>query len=286
MRPYEMYYPLTAAPFRRSESYREIAPCEALRPYVRCFWGGETVPGGADPGSLVTPDTCVDIIFHLNTSSRQIDSGFCGIDLCSFSAPEAAPNSGSDSTFAIRFYAWTAAFFAEDSLRETKNGFFDAGVHFSSLVKALAPLLLETEGLSARAALAEAQLLSHLRPHGCPPLVLEGVTQLLLHRGTLRTEALAREVHLSTRQLERLFHAYIGVSPKQLSSLVRYQYLWHDVLFQTDFQLQDAVFRYGFTDQSHLLREFKRFHTMTIPEAVAYARNHGVFLQDKIPAQR
>ncbi|MGM9594080.1 MAG: helix-turn-helix domain-containing protein [Candidatus Onthomonas sp.] len=281
MNLHEVYYPLTAAPFRRSESYQEVLPCQALRPYVRCFWGGEPVSEEVDPSSLITPDTCVDIIFRLDPISCQIDRTFCGIDLHSFSAPEAAPKSRPCTTFAIRFYAWTAAFFAEDSLCETKNGFFDADAHFPSLTKALTPLLWEAEDLSARATLAERYLLSHLRPQGCPPLVLEGIAQLLLHRGTLRTEALARELHISLRQLERLFHEYIGVSPKQLSSLVRYQYFWNDVLFQPDFQLQDAVFRYGFTDQAHLLREFKRFHTMTIPEARAYAWKHGVFLQDK-----
>lgn len=32
------YRPLTARPFLSDSSYREIVPCEALRPYIVCFW--------------------------------------------------------------------------------------------------------------------------------------------------------------------------------------------------------------------------------------------------------
>lgn len=30
-----------------------------------------------------------------------------------------------------------------------------------------------------------------------------------------------------SRQLERLFHEYIGMTPKKLGKLVRYQFLWN-----------------------------------------------------------
>lgn len=33
---------------------------------------------------------------------------------------------------------------------------------------------------------------------------------------------------IGERQLERLFSEYVGVSPKSLASMVRYQYLWSD----------------------------------------------------------
>lgn len=32
-----MYHPITGTPFHVDETYREIAPCAALAPYVRCF---------------------------------------------------------------------------------------------------------------------------------------------------------------------------------------------------------------------------------------------------------
>ena len=50
------FHPLTAHPFDR-EDCAEYPPCEALRPYVRCFWGPVARKYG-----LVVPDACADII--------------------------------------------------------------------------------------------------------------------------------------------------------------------------------------------------------------------------------
>lgn len=37
------YMPLTASPYRRDKFHIEIPPCDALKPYVRCFWGTEGI---------------------------------------------------------------------------------------------------------------------------------------------------------------------------------------------------------------------------------------------------
>ena len=89
--------------------------------------------------------------------------------------------------------------------------------------------------------------------------------------GTLSITALANDEQTSTRRLERMFHRYIGMSPKKISTLIRYQQVLRDAVLYPDFDIQDAVLKYGYTDQSHLLHEFCRFHTMTPREARAYA---------------
>lgn len=72
---------------------------------------------------------------------------------------------------------------------------------------------------------------------------------------------------MSTRQLERLFHEYIGITPKKISNIIRYQFLWRDILYEPHFDILNAVYKYGFTDQSHLMREFKKYHSMDINSA-------------------
>ena len=82
---------------------------------------------------------------------------------------------------------------------------------------------------------------------------------------------LAKECFISSRQLERLFGEYIGITPKKLCSLVRYQCLWNEILRNPGFHIQDAVHKYRYTDQAHLMREFRRYHTMDIRSAKIYA---------------
>lgn len=65
-----------------------------------------------------------------------------------------------------------------------------------------------------------------------------------------------------------------------MSNLVRYQFLWRDILLEKDFDVLSAVHKYGYSDQSHLLREFKRYHSMDIQEARNLAIHDVVNIQD------
>lgn len=159
---------------------------------------------------------------------------------------------------------------------------FAETVHFSKLKKELEPQLFDVVDMRGRIRIAERYLLSHMHPERCSHILMEAMAEILRGKGSLGIGQLSKEIHVSSRQLERVFRKSVGIAPKQLSSLIRYQYLWNDILFGRDFCVQDAVCRYGYTDQAHLLHDFKRFHSMTIPGARKYAREHVAFFQEKI----
>ena len=94
---------------------------------------------------------------------------------------------------------------------------------------------------------------------------------------------LAKESFVSIRQLERLFHEYVGITPKKMSNLIRYQFLWRNILYEPDFNVLSAVHKFGYTDQSHLLREFKRYHSMDIRKARSIALKDVENIQDVFP---
>lgn len=271
---HKMYQSITASPFRRDNSYIEIEPSPALKPYIRCFWGNKKpikLPKtDAMSPELVVPDTCMDIIFHMNYTDNKIGSHFCGINDSAF---EAWGNDKEEvvSTFGIRFYAWTAVLFAKEPMTEVKNNFYDVDWHFTKIKKAMEPLLFEAATMKERIAAAEAVLLQELHEERMSPIVTSAVYEILKQKGRLDVMQLSKEIHISTRQLERLCKYYMGVSPKELTSLIRYQYLWKDIAFHKEFQVMDAVEKYGYTDQSHLLRDFKKYHSMLPKEAKAYA---------------
>ena len=107
---------------------------------------------------------------------------------------------------------------------------------------------------------------------------------ILMNKGTMEVSGLAKELFVSGRQLERLFHEYVGITPKKLGNLIRYQFLWRDILSEPDFDILNGVHKYGYTDQSHLLREFKRYHAMDIRSAKNMALGNVGNIQD-IPEQ-
>lgn len=220
-----------------------------------------------DVPELVIPDTCVDIIYHIDYTDNTVTGGFCGINDCSFHAHNSGTIGHTVSTFAIRFYAWSAYAFTDDSLQFTMNGYFDVGSRFEWLDKIIRPKLLKLKTLQEKILFTEQVLLKRLSDVRENTVVNDTIQNILINKGSLDIAKLAKESFVSTRQLERLFHEYIGITPKKLSNLIRYQFLWRDILCEPDFDVLSAVHKFGYTDQSHLLREFKRYHSIDIHNA-------------------
>lgn len=245
--------PVIARPFE--SGYREYIPCGPLRPFIRCFWTSEGLGRW-----LVTPDLCSDIIFNIDDFSAF----FLGISDMPLYVSDV------NRSFGIRFYAWTAILFLEDASKGTLNSSFELGENFRRMERELAPWVFDVETTEQRIALSERFLLKniHERHNG---LFTQAMGEIFERRGACAAGEISKELHISRRQLERVFAEYSGLSPKKLAALVRYQYLWRDILTGHDFNAADKVLEYGYADQSHLLKDFKRFHTMSPKQAREFA---------------
>lgn len=285
MELHKIYNPITATPFVQNESYVEIEPCRELRPYIKCFWGAKkpykSTKTGVPTQSIVIPDTCMDIIFDISYTDNRITNCFCGMDEKAFTIYEDNEEEKIISTFAIRFYPWSTFLFAEDSMKNTKNTAIDLEYHFSGIKRKIEPLLFDVTNMEERILIVQKYLLEHIHLERMNPLLMNSILDIMKHKGNIEINKLSNNQHISNRQLERVFLENVSITPKKLSSLIRYQYLWNDILYKPNFQVLDAVFQYGYTDQAHLSHEFKRFHTMTIPEAKRYASQPVAFLQDR-----
>ncbi len=127
----QIFRPLTSSPFRRDDTYTEILPCEALRPYICCFWGTSQPLQTCDAAceSLVTPDTCMDILIDLDYTRQSLSSRFVAIDDRAF----LARGNGTGhlvATFAVRFYAWAVPLFSDEPMVQVQNGFLTRIVFF------------------------------------------------------------------------------------------------------------------------------------------------------------
>lgn len=99
---------------------------------------------------------------------------------------------------------------------------------------------------------------------GFSPLVRDGrcrqaAALLKAQGGGLRINELATGMGLHVRSLERLFLDQLGISPKQLACLVRFSRLSWALRAGNFTSLADVAYTCGYTDQSHMIREFKKF---------------------------
>jgi hypothetical protein len=136
----KLYCPITATPFTQNSAYIEIPPCEALAPYICCYWGTSdnitTVASNEIHHGLVIPDTCMDIILDVNFTDNKIGNSFCGIQDKSFTS-SSQNISATICTFAVRFYAWSVALFADEDMSMILNSFVDTEQYFKKYKKGI-----------------------------------------------------------------------------------------------------------------------------------------------------
>lgn len=275
----KIYMPLTATPYRQNKFHIEIPPCDALKPYVRCFWGTEGKMCGRIASELkrmvVVPDTCMDIILNVNFTKNKIYNNFCGIYNTSFISWE-DDTYDTFFTFAIRFYAWSVILFAADDMRGVLNSFVDSEMYFKNFKQDLFDELMECSDIFECAGITERFLLSRLYNsiHRENPNVMNALYFIIKNNGNITVDDLCREVIMNKRSLERLFAVNVGASPKQMIDMMRYQMLWNDVL-RPDFNVHDAAYKFGFFDQAHLLNNFKKYHGHSFKEARKFAFNES-----------
>jgi len=87
--------------------------------------------------------------------------------------------------------------------------------------------------------------------------------------GTLPVSQVAEAAHSTVRTLERNFKRSSGHTVKDVSGLMRFEQVRNQLWCYPDANIAGLAHELGYTDQSHLNREFKRYSGST---AAAFAR--------------
>ena len=77
--------------------------------------------------------------------------------------------------------------------------------------------------------------------------------------GSVPVEKLAQCCRLSVRQLERLLRTWVGISPKRLARIARFQSLLHRTQAKPDSHWTNLAAEQDYVDQAHMIHEFSSF---------------------------
>jgi AraC-like DNA-binding protein len=89
--------------------------------------------------------------------------------------------------------------------------------------------------------------------------------------GQIRMTDLAAQSYLSASQFERRFKHYTAVSPKTYARIVRFESVHAALIMNPSSRLADLANDCGYSDQAHLIREFKSFAYCTPGDFAASA---------------
>jgi AraC-like DNA-binding protein len=242
--------------------YRELRPRAPLHRFVECFWFVSGDGRGAEIQTIV-PDGCPELIVHSGEAFRRWSGDRCERQPPAFlvgeltSALRVQP-SVQVSTMGIRFRpSGLRAFLGapQDELTDRTTPIDDL---WGARGRELEARLHECVSDAQRVRVAEAFLLDRLAAGPGPDLRVEAaVGQILAERGQTRLPALAATAGLSERQLERRFRTAVGLGPKGLARLVRFQEVYRRLGEDVPSDWVDIALGCGYFDQAHLLRDFR-----------------------------
>ncbi|WP_379167492.1 helix-turn-helix domain-containing protein [Paenibacillus roseus] len=96
-----------------------------------------------------------------------------------------------------------------------------------------------------------------------PPLVQYLTEKIITSRGALNVKELSEDTGYSSRYMLKTFEKFVGVSPKLLSRIVRFQNVLHLLERKQYNEALDRIFEMGYFDQNHFIKEFKEFSFLT-----------------------
>jgi AraC-like DNA-binding protein len=255
--------------------YAEVQPAASLAPYVRCIWTFDDDDGDGAAQRIV-PDGRPELIVHCDEPYREVDGTraarqprilFAG----QLTRPLWLQAGVGSRVIGVRFHPAGAHRFLGTAL----EAFTDARVDVASLwPEEEARLWSEVQADPDRAnriTAVERSVGRRIAASGIEEdaIVAGCVAAMERQPHAQAVDAIAADAGIGRRQLERRFRRAVGISPGTLADILRFRRVFDAIEHDSTRPWTDAAAAAGYFDQSHLVRDFRRFVGCTPTEFAA-----------------
>lgn len=243
--------------------YCEIHPSPSLSRFVECFWTLEN-DGQPEPSSpeRILPDGCIEVILNFGLPFRELRDGREQVQPSYFvvgqmTRPMLIVANGCVELIGIRFHpGGTLPFFAFP-MSELTNQVVELDRLSSKWRKEVIARVGEERSLTDKLGTLQ-RLLARRVTKITDDWVTDLIRNILARHGQVSIEQLAVDSNISSRQMERRFLRDVGLSPKLLCRILRFQQVFRAA--EHDEATWAAVASdCGYYDQAHLIRDFQQF---------------------------
>lgn len=244
--------------------YSEYEPPEALSPWIKLFWVFESRSSDQIPETIVA-DGHPELIVHFRSSFLEIGEDGkqtlqpAAITCGQLTRPLVLQSSSDAGMIGIRFQPCGMAPFISSPMKCLTDARVPASELFVEIDR-LADDVMDSSNDKQRVAACVRFLMSSLDAGRDDITVRHALDRIVRSRGNISVEALATLTGKSRRSLELAFQKAVGTSPKMYCRITRFRHLYDlvsDLGPNADW-VQTALDS-GFFDQSHLIRDFRRF---------------------------
>lgn len=243
---------------RQAHLMKIYKPRKELHDYVRYYW---VLESDTQSSVLTFPIGCPQIIFHRKTplfipELDQRQNLFTISGQVNF--PTHLQTDGNLEMIAAVFHPHTISLFIDTPPSSFYNREISGYDIENRRLNEVAARILEYESHSDCISILEDWLISGIRSSINIDRTALSIKQIL-RDPSISINVLADTACLCKKQYERIFREHVGMNPKEYARIVRFQKAMR--MFQTgNRDYADIAAACGYSDQSHLIRDFR---TMT-----------------------
>ena len=89
--------------------------------------------------------------------------------------------------------------------------------------------------------------------------IRQAIQIIIDNKGQIIIGQICTQINITKRTLERRFLNVVGISPKQFSIIIQFQFSMEQLTLKDYTKLTDVVYKNGYVDQSHFIKVFKAF---------------------------
>ncbi|WP_340062973.1 helix-turn-helix domain-containing protein [Ascidiimonas aurantiaca] len=247
-------------------NYQTFKPSQDLTTLVKCYWTLESPREETPERQTIVPDGCVEMIFHYGNLYKQhipnkesIIQPRCFV-IGQLTQPLEIEPTGKTGIFSVRFHPNGFLPFTTIQIKEMENTAIPLEVIFGQDGHEIEEKIISANSTSERINLIQAFLLNHLTDFETVDRIVKSTVETILTaNGQLSVSELSRLTNITRRQLERKFSSAVGLSPKQLSKIIRLQATLKMLLNKQFSSLTALAYENKYYDQAHFIKDFKEF---------------------------
>ncbi|MDX1629207.1 MAG: helix-turn-helix domain-containing protein [Fulvivirga sp.] len=259
------------AHFRQS-NYREFLPAENLLNYVECYYYLYiSQKDSFSDNHIILPDGSSEVIFNCGLKYSKLP--FDGLDATYAALPARSyiigqktksfvmKYEGDNEVWGIRFKPYGLYTFLGSSLDDAEEKQIDSESIWPE-IRSLEEQIFLSTSLSHMKKLTD-EFLSHsfkVKHYSIPTHIMELAKVIVNTKGTAPVRTVFRNFAKCPRSLEIEFKKYTGLTTKSFSNLIRLGF--SRILVSNNRSLSEIAYSCGYFDQSHFIRQFKKFTGM------------------------
>jgi AraC-like DNA-binding protein len=245
--------------------YEEILPSRPLAKYVKCFWFLESTLVESGGQERILPDGCTEIVINLAEPFQQQNSdGSTERQPLAFVVGQMRrylliEPTGKAQIMGLRFWpggVYPFLAFPQDQIADQVVALDSI---WGRMADELRCRIAEAPSLEDAVRRIERVLVARLSKHRQDiDGVMNAVRLIRASGGRVSVDYLSEQMGISLRMLDRRFNAIVGLPPKVLSRIVRFQRALKMLESRQDKpDWVEIALECGFYDQSHFIKEFK-----------------------------